>query len=75
MTGVARNLPLLFVMVLAACALWRWREAIRQARMNVAEVGEADGGQEPGEVRAHDAVEHARRPRAGHVDGGHAIGP
>jgi len=33
------------------------------------------GGQELGEVRAHDAVEHPRRRRARHVDGGHAIHP
>ena len=33
------------------------------------------GGEELGEVRAHDAVEHARRRRSGDVDGSHAIRP
>ena len=32
-----------------------------------------DRGEELAEVRAHDAVEHARRRRSRHVDGGHAI--
>jgi hypothetical protein len=33
------------------------------------------GGEELGEVRAHDAVEHACRRRSRHVYGGHAIRP
>jgi len=34
-----------------------------------------DSGEEFGEVRAHDPVEHARGRRSRHVDSSHAIGP